>query len=174
MKKKTDVKKMVLTALLTALLAVLAQIQIPMRPVPFNLAVMGVFLAGLLLPPRWAVSSVVLYILLGAVGIPVFAGFVGGPAVLVGPTGGYIAGYLFLALVTSLGRGGLRTAVPAMLLGLVCLYAFGTAWFVVLSGRTLAAALQLCVLPFLLPDICKGAAAYALCRALRTRLQRLH
>ncbi len=91
-----------MTALFAALTAVLAQIQLPIGPVPFNLAVFGAFLAGMLLEPAWAAASMGVYMLLGAVGIPVFAGFMGGPAVLLGKTGGYVIGYIFIALATAL------------------------------------------------------------------------
>lgn len=102
MKRKIATKDLVLTALFAALTAVLAQIQLPIGPVPFNLAVFGAFLAGMLLEPAWAAASMGVYMLLGAVGIPVFAGFMGGPAVLLGKTGGYVIGYIFIALATAL------------------------------------------------------------------------
>ena len=102
MKRKIATKDLVLTALFAALTAVLAQIQLPIGPVPFNLAVFGAFLAGMLLEPAWAAASMGVYMLLGAVGIPVFAGFMGGPAVLLGKTGGYVIGYIFIAMATAL------------------------------------------------------------------------
>ena len=92
MKRKIATKDLVLAALFAALTAVLAQIQLPIGPVPFNLAVFGAFLAGMLLAPAWAAASMGVYMLLGAVGIPVFAGFMGGPAVLLSKTGGYVIG----------------------------------------------------------------------------------
>ncbi len=178
MKGRFETKKMVQAALFAALVAVLAQIQIPIKPIPFNLAVLGVYLAGVMLTPGWAVASAVLYILLGAVGIPVFAGFGAGPAVLLGPTGGYIVGYVFLALAVSLAihmRGSrLWMHLLGMAVGLALLYAFGTAWYVILSGKGLAAAIQFCVLPFILPDMGKGALAYAAGRMLNTRLAKAH
>ena len=90
--KKT--RELVLASLMTAATAVLAQIMLPIGPVPFNLAVLGAYLAGCLLEPAWALASMAAYLLLGAFGLPVFAGLSGGPAVLAGPTGGYIVGYL--------------------------------------------------------------------------------
>ena len=104
MKRKIATKDLVLTALFAALTAVLAQIQLPIGPVPFNLAVFGAFLAGMLLEPAWAAASMGVYMLLGAVGIPVFAGFMGGPAVLLGKTGGYVIGYIFIGSGHSAGR----------------------------------------------------------------------
>ena len=137
MKRKIATKDLVLTALFAALTAVLAQIQLPIGPVPFNLAVFGAFLAGMLLAPAWAAASMGVYMLLGAVGIPVFAGFMGGPAVLLGKTGGYVIGYIFIALATALAvkrSGKLPVIGAAMLAGLLICYGFGTAWFMAVTG----------------------------------------
>ena len=173
MKPKASTKNYVLAALFAALTAVLAQIQLPIGPVPFNLALFGMFLAGMLLTTAWAECSALLYMLLGIIGIPVFAGFQGGPAVLLGSTGGYIVGYIFLALATSMARssGRLPVAVMGMALGLVICYAFGTAWYMALSGADLATALGWCVLPFILPDMGKAALAYVVGRMLDARLK---
>ena len=173
MKRKIATKDLVLTALFAALTAVLAQIQLPIGPVPFNLAVFGAFLAGMLLEPAWAAASMGVYMLLGAVGIPVFAGFMGGPAVLLGKTGGYVIGYIFIALATALAvkrSGKLPVIGAAMLAGLLVCYGFGTAWFMAVTGADLVSALGWCVLPFIVPDVCKGVLACVLGRLLAGRL----
>lgn len=173
MKRKIATKDLVLTALFAALTAVLAQIQLPIGPVPFNLAVFGAFLAGMLLAPAWAAASMGVYMLLGAVGIPVFAGFMGGPAVLLGKTGGYVIGYIFIALATALAvkrSGKLPVIGAAMLAGLLVCYGFGTAWFMAVTGADLVSALGWCVLPFIVPDVCKGVLACVLGRLLAGRL----
>ena len=173
MKRKIATKDLVLTALFAALTAVLAQIQLPIGPVPFNLAVFGAFLAGMLLAPAWAAASMGVYMLLGAVGIPVFAGFMGGPAVLLGKTGGYVIGYIFIALATALAvkrSGKLPVIGAAMLAGLLVCYGFGTAWFMAVTGADLVSALGWCVLPFIVPDVCKGVLACVLGRLLACRL----
>ena len=173
MKRKIATKDLVLTALVAALTAVLAQIQLPIGPVPFNLAVFGAFLAGMLLEPAWAAASMGVYMLLGAVGIPVFAGFMGGPAVLLGKTGGYVIGYIFIALATALAvkrSGKLPVIGAAMLAGLLVCYGFGTAWFMAVTGADLVSALGWCVLPFIVPDVCKGVLACVLGRLLAGRL----
>ena len=173
MKRKIATKDLVLTALFAALTAVLAQIQLPIGPVPFNLAVFGAFLAGMLLEPAWAAASMGVYMLLGAVGIPVFAGFMGGPAVLLGKTGGYVIGYIFIALATALAvkrSGKLPVIGSAMLAGLLVCYGFGTAWFMAVTGADLVSALGWCVLPFIVPDVCKGVLACVLGRLLAGRL----
>ena len=173
MKRKIATKDLVLTALFAALTAVLAQIQLPIGPVPFNLAVFGAFLAGMLLEPAWAAAYMGVYMLLGAVGIPVFAGFMGGPAVLLGKTGGYVIGYIFIALATALAvkrSGKLPVIGAAMLAGLLICYGFGTAWFMAVTGADLVSALGWCVLPFIVPDVCKGVLACVLGRLLAGRL----
>ena len=173
MKRKIATKDLVLTALFAALTAVLAQIQLPIGPVPFNLAVFGAFLAGMLLEPAWAAASMGVYMLLGAVGIPVFAGFMGGPAVLLGKTGGYVIGYIFIALASALAvkrSGKLPVIGAAMLAGLLVCYGFGTAWFMAVTGADLVSALGWCVLPFIVPDVCKGVLACVLGRLLAGRL----
>ena len=104
MKTKLNLNMALRAALLAALTAVLAQLQLPIGPVPFNLAVLGAFLAGMLLRPAWAVCSMCVYMALGVIGIPVFAGFLGGPAVLVGKTGGYVLGYVCIAWCTAMAR----------------------------------------------------------------------
>ena len=173
MQRRFCVKSMVLTALFAALTAVLSQIMIPIGPVPFNLGVFAVYLAGMLLTPGSAAASIAVYWMLGALGLPVFAGFQGGPAALFGKTGGYVLGYLFIALFTSLAAHHTkRTGITflAMAAGLVCCYGFGTLWFMHLTGLDFAKALTLCVVPFVLPDAAKAAGAFWLGRALKKRL----
>lgn len=171
--RSDKMKNMVLAALLAAVTAVLAQIIIPLGTVPFTMAVFGVFLMGMLLTPRYALASILVYILMGMVGVPVFAGFSAGPAVLAGPTGGYVVGYIFLALVPALARAQKLpgwAVFAAALVGLTACYALGTAWFMVQTGNGLVASLGWCVLPFILPDVAKAAGAMALARALEKRL----
>ncbi len=99
---QTKLQKMVFAALLAALLAVLSPFVIPVGLVPITLATFVVFLTGALLPPLYAVASIGVYLLIGLVGLPVFSGFVGGPGVLFGPTGGFLIGYFCLAGAVSL------------------------------------------------------------------------
>ena len=171
MNKKGTTKNLVLMALFAALTAVLAQIMLPLGPVLFNLAVLGAFLAGMLLPPSAAAGSMLVYFLMALVALPVLAGFTGGPGVLFGSTGGYVVGYLCIALATAWGaRRGLRQTVLGMAVGLALCYALGTAWFMAVTGGGLAESLGWCVLPFLLPDAVKGAGALMLGRVLNDRL----
>ncbi len=174
--KTTD---LVYIAIFAALMAVCSWISIPMV-VPFTLQTLGVFLAVGILGGKRGTIAVLVYILLGAVGLPVFANFKGGPGALLGTTGGYIIGFLFTALVMwameriPWKKGVVR--IVSMLVGLFVCYAFGTAWFLFLYARQtgpigLGAALLLCVVPFLIPDVAKIVAAYFLSNRLRRFVQ---
>ena len=155
-------------ALMAALMAICAWITLPIGPVPFTMQTFGVFVAVGLLGGRRGTIAVLVYILLGAVGLPVFAGFNSGPSVLLGPTGGYLIGYLVGALLCWAITAKLGTATkvlaPAMILGLIVCYAFGTIWFLQVytgggSAATLTGALAMCVFPFVIPDLVKIALA---------------
>ena len=172
--KKTDTRRLVFCALFTALIVLLSQLQLPVGPVPVSLATLGVMLCGLLLGWRFGALAVGAYILLGAVGVPVFAGFQGGAGRLIGPTGGYIAGYLFYALLAGLNIPRLQERFwgrcVLLLLGTAVCYGLGTAWFMYMSGRTLSESLSLCVIPFLPGDAAKILLAAFLTPRLRKAL----
>ena len=170
---------MVYIALFAVLMAVCSWISIP-AAVPFTMQTFGVFLAVAVLGGKRGTLAILVYLLLGAVGAPVFAGFSGGISALVGSTGGYIIGFLFLALVMWLMERllGKRTWVLAvsMVLGLVVCYAFGTAWFMVVYARTTGAiglwtALGWCVFPYIIPDLAKIALALMLSKRLAAVLK---
>lgn len=158
---------MVQIALFAAMIAVCSWIQIPMT-VPFTLQTFAVFCTLGILGGKSGTLSVVVYMVLGAVGVPVFAGFSGGIGVLLGTTGGYIIGFLFTALlywlITHFFGDKLPVMILAMVLGLIVCYAFGTAWFMVVYTHANGAvgfvtALGWCVFPFILPDLAKIALA---------------
>mgnify|MGYP005788893225 FL=1 len=156
---QTKIKAMTLCALFTALAAVVSQIAIPLAPVPVNLATFAVFLAGGLLGGKLGALSQIVYVLLGAFGLPVFAGMTGGFGRIMGPTGGYIAGYVVAAYLTGLLierlPRGFWSGVFAMICGLAACYALGTLWFLYLTGNDLVSALGVCVVPFLPGDAIK-------------------
>lgn len=172
--------KLLLCALFAALTAVCSFISIPLpfTPVPVNLAALSALLAGGLLGGKYGALSQTVYLLLGALGAPVFHNFTGGLGILAGPTGGYIIGYIAAALLTGWtagpGRGkpSWRILLPAMAGGLLACYLLGTVWFMLLTGTGLIAALASCVLPFLPGDAVKILAAGILIKALRPVLQR--
>jgi biotin transport system substrate-specific component len=164
--KKNTTFELVACAMFAALTAVFSQFAIPIGPVPINLATLSVFLAGGILGMTGGLVSQVVYILLGAVGLPVFAGFSGGISVIVGPTGGYIIGYAAAAwlvglIVDKFGRKPLPLAV-SMVAGLAVCYSLGTAWFMIVTKRALWDSLAICVFPFLLGDALKIAVATVL------------
>ena len=161
---------LVYIALFAVLISVCSWIAVP-SPVPFTLQTFAVFLAVGLLGGKRGTLAVLVYLLLGAVGIPVFASFNAGIGVLLGPTGGYLLGFLLSALTYWLTTARLGTGLPvricAMALGLMICYAFGTAWFMVVYAQasgpiTLTKALSWCVVPFLIPDGIKLALAVTL------------
>ena len=170
--KNSKVRMLVFCALFAALIVVFAQLQIPLPGlVPISLATFGVMMAGLLLGWQYGLIAVGVYVLLGAVGVPVFAGFKGGISALMGPTGGYIIGYLpYVALaglpVKSWHDSFLGRCV-LLLLGTLACYILGTAWFIHATGRTLAESMGLCVLPFLPGDAVKIALSAFLAPRLR-------
>lgn len=160
-------RHMVMAAFMAALIAVVAQVRLflPIAPnVPVTLQVLVVFLAGGLLGPLWGALSMLLYLLLGAVGLPVFAGGAAGLKVLVGLTAGYLWSYpLAAALVGWLAParkapGVVQTGLT-MLLGLAVIYLGGGGWAVLVGGKALGAVMTGWVLPFIPFDLAKVALA---------------
>lgn len=176
MKTGFRIQDMAIIALDAALLCVLAPLAIPAGPVPFTLATLAVYLCTAVTGMRRGTLSVLPYILIGAVGVPVFSGFAGGVQKLIGLTGGYLAGYVLCALAA----GFLIDRFPhtwwvyplAMMLGTVLLYLLGTVWFLIVGKGTLWAALVACVFPFIPFDILKIALATAVGYPVRHRLAR--
>ncbi|MDO5112169.1 MAG: biotin transporter BioY [Clostridia bacterium] len=172
---KLQTKDMIRIALFAALLCLCAYICIP-AAVPFTMQTFAIFLTLAVLGGKHGTIAIAVYILLGAVGLPVFTGGRGGVFALAGPTGGYITGFILMGLcyrllTARLGSGAAAT-VFALVLGLLVCYAFGTVWFMLLYIRaaqpiTLGAALGMCVLPFLLPDAVKLALAMLLAKRLK-------
>ena len=174
--------RLVLAALFTALIAVGSYIAIPFIPVPLVLANFFALLAGLLLGPLWGGAAVLLYLVLGALGLPVFSGGSGGIGHFASPTGGFLLGYLPCAALAGLVAHGLKgnRKAPGLgrlglagLLSLVVLYAIGLPWFqTVLSAKftTLGAAFWF-MAPYLFGDGVKVIAAVLLSRSLLPLLQ---
>ncbi|MGN0263641.1 MAG: biotin transporter BioY [Oliverpabstia sp.] len=165
---------LVYVALFAVLIAICAWISVP-TTVPFTLQTFGIFLTVGLLGGKRGSMAVLVYILLGAAGIPVFSGFTGGIGRLLGSTGGYIVGFLASALVMwalekVMGRKPWALAIQ-MVLGLIVCYAIGTVWFMVVYSGTsgavgLMTVLGWCVIPFIIPDLIKIAMALVLTKRL--------
>ena len=166
-------------ALMAVLIAICAWITIP-AAVNFTLQIFGVFAALEILGGKRGTIAIVLYLLMGAIGLPVFSGFSSGVGHLLGSTGGYLLSYILVGLlywlIKALLGDRLWTSVLAIALGLLVCYAFGTAWFMVVYARntgaiSLATALGWCVFPFILPDVLKAALAVTLARTLKKHIR---
>jgi len=162
---------MVFASLLAALMAAGAYLAIPIGPIPIVLQNMFVLLAGLLLGSRWGLASVAVYLLTGACGLPVFAGGLGGIGRIVGPTGGYLIGYLPAVFITGYisEKAAKRTGcdILAMICGTIVLYGCGVVWLKFLTGMTWSKTMMVGMYPFLIGDAFKIAAAAVIARALR-------
>ena len=178
----SDTRNMVLCAMCAAITCVLAPLSIPLAGgVPVSLATFAVMLAGVLLGGTPGAVSQLIYVLLGAVGLPVFSGFTGGIGILLGNTGGYIIGFLFSALAMwgiecAFGNGRVKRLI-SMLVGLLICYAFGTVWFMAVYTRgsgpvSLLAVLGWCVFPFIIPDLVKIGIAFVISPRIRKHLVR--
>ena len=161
-------------AVSAAFIAVCAWISIPVA-IPFTLQTFAVCLISGLLGMKRGTLTVLIYILLGAAGLPVFTGFKGGIGALAGVTGGYIVGFIFTALIVGFISDRFRKkTIPliiSMIFGILLCYAFGTAWFMFLYTQNtgaigLTAVLMKCVVPFIIPDMIKLAVAAILVKRL--------
>lgn len=163
---KLTTYELVLCALCAAVTCVLAPISVPLAgEVPISLSTFAVLLSGILLGAKYGAISQLIYVLLGSVGVPVFAGWTGGIGITLGVTGGYIIGYIPMAFIAGLlyhrfGReaSGTRKYIVmfvSMVLATAVLYILGTAWFMAQTGMTLGASLAACVIPFLPGDLIK-------------------
>ena len=170
-------REMVFTAMFTAVLCAVAPFAIAIGPIPLSFATLVIYLAAGALDWRLAVISTFLYVMMGAVGVPVFSNFEGGFHKIVGVTGGFIIGYAPCALVTgailSIFRKKLWAYVLGMVAGTILLYALGTAWFLLQTGSPLPVALALCVTPFLPGDAIKIILACIIAPKLRVAMERV-
>ena len=174
--RHTSTYDIVYVGIFAVLIAICSWISVPFGPVPFTLQTFGVFVTIGILGGKRGSMAVLIYILLGAIGIPVFSGFKGGLGSLLGTTGGYIIGFLGSALVMwlieRLASRSFFVDLVSMLAGLLVCYAFGTAWFIVLYSRangavSLMTVLGWCVIPFIIPDLIKIALALLLSSRIR-------
>lgn len=169
-------RDLILIALMAAIIAILSPFKIPLifTPISLTLGVFAVLLCGYVLEPVHAMLAVVIYLLLGLVGLPVFSGFHAGFGAFAGPTGGYLIGYLPLCFFTSYFCRKYSSPVPqlaGMLLGLIVLYALGTAWFSYSRSIGFGEALFMAVIPFIPFDLAKIALAFWVGSAVKERLK---
>ena len=153
------IKEIVGAALFSAIICITAIITIPIGAVPITLSLFGVFTAAALQKPKCAIVSVLVYIIIGAIGLPVFSGFGSGIGYLMGPTGGFIFAYPIAAVIISLANFLFKkyyVALPiSMAISLAICYLFGTVWYAVVTEVEFTAAVLVCVLPFIVFDIIK-------------------
>lgn len=173
-------KDMIICALFAAILCVFSVMTIPIGPVPISMGIFGVVLTAAILGAKRGTIAVAVYILLGAVGLPIFSGFKGGIGVLLGPTGGYITSYILCALFAGYLNKNLPENKALALLKLfavsfgavIICYIFGTAWFMFIAKKDLLSSLAVCVYPFVPFDLAKCAVAAVVAFAVRTALVR--
>jgi biotin transport system substrate-specific component len=167
--QRNRVFMLVMTALTAAIFCVVGPVSLPIGPVPISLMTLVLYISIYAIGYKYAVVACVLYLLLGLAGLPVFSGFAGGFGKLVGPTGGYLIGYVPMMLIGGLFISAMaekKTSTKRIIvsrfieaLGLIIatavLYILGTVWFVISTGTPVGAALMLCVVPFLPGDLVK-------------------
>ncbi|MBQ3291277.1 MAG: biotin transporter BioY [Mogibacterium sp.] len=175
MNDKLGTRDFAAVALFAAVMAICSWISIP-AAVPFTMQTFGVFLTVGLLGGKRGSLAVAVFLLLGAIGAPVFAGFAGGLGYMLGATGGYIIGFLFSALlmwvIEKMFGKSMWVLTASMAAGLIVCYAFGTAWFMTVYTKNtgeigLATALGWCVIPYIIPDVIKITLASVLSKKLR-------
>lgn len=177
---KNTVHRLVLTAMMTAVTCILAPfaIPVPVSPVPISLTNLVLLISIYILGWKGATVSYLIYLLLGAAGLPVFSGFAGGPGKIAGPTGGYLLGFIFMTILAGIivehFPGKRFLIVTGMILATAIAYAFGTAWLAFQMEIPFTAALSVGVLPYLPGDTLKIIAAVITGPILRSRLQAIY
>ncbi|KAJ53600.1 biotin transport system substrate-specific component [Clostridium tetanomorphum] len=170
---KLSTKDLVLCGMFAAITGVVSQISIPIHPIPFTLQVFAVYLTGIILGYKKAFISQLIYVALGAVGVPLFSNFRGGIQSIVGPTGGFIIAFPFMALIVgyffekSKDKGMLAIG---LLLSLVFCYTLGTIQLSIVTGMSILKAINVAVLPFVLFDLIKIFIAYIIGLKIKSRV----
>ena len=180
---------LVLEGICAALIAVCSWISIPLGQIPFTLQTLAVFIVLMSIGGKRGLASIICYILLGAVGVPVFAGFRGGFAVLIGPTGGFLVAFIIVALIywvladlvfARFMTTYLKRLIFNILTAVICevfMYAVGVIWFMAVynpeSGKVgIITALSLCCFPYIIPDVVKLVAAALVSPKIYTAVKR--
>ena len=180
MKEETipAVQQLCFIALMAGIMCLLGPLAIPIGPVPISVMTLLIYLSVYILGMKMGTVSCIIYLLLGFVGLPVFAGYTGGAGKLLGATGGYLVGYIFLTLVSGFIMEKIAYRRFWCILGTVAgtavLYAFGTVWFVILMDCSVGYAVSMCVRPFLIGDLAKIVLAELVGHEVRRRLRAAH
>ena len=178
---KDKIRQLTMTAVMTAVIVFCSWITIPYI-VPFTLQTFAVFCALQILGGKNGTISIALYIFLGIIGVPVFSGFQGGAAHIMGPTGGYIIGFIFSGLCYLLFEPLItkkpKLKIPVLILSLLICYLIGSIWFYIVyanngSQYSFINVLSLCVIPYLLPDAAKLILSLFICPRISKALQKI-
>jgi biotin transport system substrate-specific component len=174
----TKVKELVLIGLMSAVICILGplSVTIPISPVPISMTNLAIYFVLYVLGAKRGCISYLIYLLIGFVGVPVFSAFSAGPAKLLGPTGGYLIGFIFMALVAGFFIDKypyhMGMCLLGMVIGTVICYIFGTVWLSWQAKMQLPAAFMAGVVPFLPGDVCKMVLAMLAGPQIRKRLQK--
>ena len=163
-------KEMTQIALFTALFCIMAPMSIPIGAVPISFTNFVIYLSAYLIGTKNGTISYLLYCLLGIFGLPVFSGYTGGFAKAVGPTGGFLAGMIFTALICGMFVERTNKKVLhfiGMCIGTLIAYLLGTVWFCIVTGQSPAAAFVVCIAPFIIGDLIKMILAIYIGNAVR-------
>lgn len=174
-KTKHSIYSLAMIAVMTAVTCILAPLSISIGPIPISFTNLAIYFALYLLGWKKGTVSYLVYLLIGIVGLPVFSGFTGGIAKFLGPTGGYIVGFIPMAIISGIVIDRFKSRwiqLLGMLVGTAVCYAFGTAWFCLQTGSALVPALGLCVFPFIPGDLIKMVAAMLLGPVIRDRIRK--
>ena len=174
--RNESVKTMTMCAIMAALMCILGPMSIPIGAVPISFTNLVIYLTVYLLGAKKGCISYLIYMLLGVVGLPVFSGYTGGIAKLAGPTGGYLVGFILLALISGIvlekTNRNIVWSFVGMVAGTAIAYLFGTVWFVIQAQCTVGYALSVCVMPFIPFDLLKMVIAIALGKVVFIALKR--
>ncbi len=175
-KSSTGVHQLALTAVMAAVICVMGPFALPIGPVPMTLANLGIYLAAYILGSRRGTISCLIYLLIGFIGVPVFANFTAGAGKLLGPTGGYLIGFILMAFVTGYFAEKFPDKILlkffGMIAGTALTYAVGTAWLAYQSGMSFGTALAAGVIPFIPGDALKMVISILLGKPIRMQLIR--
>ncbi|WP_288146775.1 biotin transporter BioY [Thomasclavelia cocleata] len=168
------VKNMCYCSMFACSVALLAQIKIDLPGlVPITLQTLGIYIIACSLTPKLAVITTIVYVIMGAIGLPVFTGFRGGLSSLLEPTGGYIFSFPITSLIISIiinNKNSIIRKIIAMITGTAVCYLIGTIWFIYATNNTIITALTVCVIPFIFGDIIKIVIASTLSTKIKTKL----
>ena len=173
-KKKFSLTQLIFMALMAAVMCIAGPLAVPIGPVPITLTNLVIYIAVGVLGTAQGTISYCLYLLLGMVGLPVFSGYAGGLGKLAGPTGGYLIGFIAMALI-----GGIvmevshRKLIPTLIgwfIGTAVDYLFGTLWFMFVTKMNLSASLMMCVVPFIPGDFIKILLAFCLSKKIKIKI----